>query len=845
MSQSEEFKRRKRTRVGGPTPQGHLIGAVVFLGALLLTTMVVTASLEVPPAAPPAPPVASLPTPIVADTAAAPRLYLVGTHVEGFATSCCLETRRLAVLDLPSRQLAYSLDDVRDAALSADGTRLYALFNNRVAALAVETKTILWSLSLTPLAATGDPSSQPLLALTPDEQTLLIYRQEVDFYANTAHAWIEQIDLATQQHKALNISIDDPHAVDSIFVAADGRTLFLAGYNTISTLDLHDGRHTQLITAPTGLSAVMSTDRLRLYTVDRAGWIREYDTLSRREIRRIRLQEDALEPVGGSATLAIAPHNDRLALLVDRRGQPAIVQGERVESSAGQALLVVSLDDGTTLRWNDRSHYPQALAWGSDGEQLYFVEFGQIYLWQLSADRVYSEQRLGSDDTITRMLLGPPLPLAVEAATPTPGGGSPEPPTATPAATPTPLLQPNLAPFAWLWPLDGAKQSVIAFSRDGSARQVADSVMRIIPRPDQPPLLLRAPDQSHWALFDPATGISTALDLAVPPSGNFSSAPPFLLSPDGAQVAFITTYDPKPADALSADRQLVIADTATGAVTVVLDAGRWDQLVYAEPLAWAADGIYLSSTLERLSTGDNARAIWRVDPSAAVPELLVEVAERGANFQLNAAAGLLLYEPYPADLGDSSLHLRDLRSGAERILFSHGQFINRNDMQIAPDGRFVAYLQPGETAPEAKLNVYNVRTQTTQQLYSGRYQSWPYALRWSNAGARLHLHTFREGFPRGVEQELVWTLSDGWMGVPTRWRLPLGGFAPPPEQDEVELVSAERSLSLVVFQAHSLLQLYSAQPDPQLVVSIPLPDPWVQSSDAPQLRRDTRIVYAP
>ncbi len=278
----------------------------------------------------------------------------------------------------------------------------------------------------------------------------------------------------------------------------------------------------------------------------------------------------------------------------------------------------------------------------------------------------------------------------------------------------------------------------------------------------------------------------------------------------------------------------------------MIDAGRWDQIGFGQLLEWADDGIYLSSTLAAVSLGEDPRAIWRIDPVVAAPELLLAVAERGANFQLNAAAGLLLYEPYPDDLSASSLRLRDLRSGTEQILH-HGPFINRNALQIAPDGRFVAFLRPGQQANAAELNLYTVQTRTTQQLYSGPYLSWPDALRWSSGGALLHLHTYQDGFPRGLEQELVWDLSDTGISLaePTRWTLPPGGVAPPPEQPGVELVSAERSLNLAFFQDHALLQEYSAQPAPQLVVAIPLPSPWGPTSGPLQLRRDTRIVYAP
>ncbi len=376
MSQPEEFKRRKRTRVGGPSQQGRLLGVVVFLSALLLATMVLTASLDLPP------PAATLPTPTPDLAAAAPRLYLVGTYIERDAS-----IPRLAALDLATRQPIYSLDNVRDAALSADGRRLYTLETNRVTALATATKQTLWRLDLAPLAATDD---QPptLLALTPDQKTLLIYRQELDFAANSARAWIEQVDVGTHQPNALNINIATPHVVETIEIAADGHTLFLVGYNAISGLDLRDGTQTQLVAAPSGgLGAVLSADRLRLFVVDREGWIAEYDTLSQRVIQRVRLQDPELAPVGGSASLALAPHSDRLALLVSQRGTPTIVRGELVEETSGQALIVVSLDDGTLVRRSARSHYAQPLAWSGAGEQIYFVEFGQVYRWQIGADR--------------------------------------------------------------------------------------------------------------------------------------------------------------------------------------------------------------------------------------------------------------------------------------------------------------------------------------------------------------------------------------------------------------------------------------------------------------------------
>jgi hypothetical protein len=189
--------------------------------------------------------------------------------------------------------------------------------------------------------------------------------------------------------------------------------------------------------------------------------------------------------------------------------------------------------------------------------------------------------------TTPTALATPPAPLpSLAPATPTPAEPTAttpaSPPPEAPAISPTPGLAPTppiTDTLAWLW-WEGPRRyvteqqrrmmsgggvinmwvvggPVMRLDQTGGQHPVAANVIRTVPRPDQPPLLITAPDASgSFTVTDPLSGLSVPVDInqtsAIPKAtlgsvelGNdVKDLDDLSLSPDGALLAYsFSAYD--------------------------------------------------------------------------------------------------------------------------------------------------------------------------------------------------------------------------------------------------------------------------------------------------------------
>jgi len=848
MNQPEQFERRARTRVGGGSPQGRPVGVVVVLGALLLGVMVLTARVDMPPPTPVPTEVARRPatSPTPRPQPNQPHSDLVYAFGRRYGrNSGPSSTPFLRVWDGDWRE-RYTLEGIERGVLSPDGTRLYAITGTEIVALDTASGDELWRV---------DPNSgrEPRLsvsrsmALTPDGQMLALHDYEVDS-ATTAMATLIVTLIGTPTGKVAKTTILPLHAgASQIAFAPDNVTLYLISEARIQTVDTRTGAVSPLYTAAAGqLAAALAPDGSTLYVADGVEQIVVYDTATQTELRRISLAATKLTAPSDPFSpllLQVSPDGGELAVLANQQSAPAIREGRRGSYPEGMRLLVLDAQTGGIQAETNSliEGWWIGLVYSQGGTRLYLLDYGQLNVWDATESSFKPIYGLGDDGPLQSLLIGPyvaPAPRRTPLVTPTPA------PTATPEPTPALLVGADPAPFAWIWQDDGEKEAVVEYRRDGTTSLVADYVLAAIRRSDQPPLLLVSLDHAQWGIFDPTTGISTPLRLAVRPGRRAETIPLLnnvVLSPDGQQIAFVTNSDPLPDDEYISFQQLVTVDLRSGAAQVLADVATWGEARSGQLTAWTAAGIYLDGARLDDYRGP-PRGIWRFNPAAPteLPEQLMDIADPEANLEFNPQAQLVLYEPIPADPERAELRLRDLRSGEERVIYA-GPFINRGDLLIAPDGAYVAYLRQ-TNARTGEVVRYDVAAGTSQSiatisLQSGGWHSlWEPSLLWSPDGATLFVRsgTLDPGYALGFRASDGVQISE--IALP-QWML----FS----DDSHFSIDSQRMVA-ISGRDNTRLRLYQLQPATELLVDMPFdfnqanPDAMLSSYS----RRET-IVYVP
>jgi hypothetical protein len=306
-----------------------------------------------------------------------------------------------------------------------------------------------------------------------------------------------------------------------------------------------------------------------------------------------------------------------------------------------------------------------------------------------------------------------------------------------------PMIREPLVPsgqIGWLLHDD----QLLALDRDGSiAPPITDSAVVqfrwAVPRPGKKPLLLVSLADGRDAVLDPETAAITPLDLP-----GRSIKPPFVLSPDGAQLVFKRSSPGLP-DALAQ------ADLASGATWTLLDAAALGEhaawLGDGSLIGWGRSGIYFEVTspistpltIKPGAAGPHSLRLVRIQPRAgaadpAPPQLetLLELSD-GGWLSLSPATGQVAYR----GVDEVALHLLDTRSGQEQKV----DVISSGAFALSPDGSQLAYVQlDGEHA--YSLRIYAPQSGQIMAVARLTYeQSGTTSFRWSADGRYLILLT--------------------------------------------------------------------------------------------------------
>ncbi len=449
----------------------------------------------------------------------------------------------------------------------------------------------------------------------------------------------------------------------------------------------------------------------------------------------------------GVEEIAVSPDGQQVALWV-REYLPSLDEIYAGRRNVGLAfeLFLYDRGSGTLTLLPDTPSYasPISLDFSASGDLL-LTAGPALYLYSADTGATINRNVL-NQEVFQQSAFGPPLQM-LDLLPPTPTLLPLDPlPTPTPLPTRTGA---SSDPLAWLWRLDPINNatSVLRVLDDGTLEPLATGIIDVLPRPGQSPLLVQS-SNNQLRLLDPV--LSTTLELPVS-SLAFNQAPPLamnvrrlLLSPDGRQLALLTQADPLPNDAIEGSHQLIVIDLASQSVAVVMDVLDADIDLYNGGLAgWTADGIYMLSS-KQLNSEAVPTSLWRVAPTAnSTPTRVWDVPE-GAVIDMNLEQGILLYEPYPAELAHSELRVLDLNASTDQAIYA-GTFINSNELSLAPDGRRVAFIQPRDlqttsTSPDNTLVVVDLASGATQTLAEDVQSSWAGGgMLWSADSAQVAL----------------------------------------------------------------------------------------------------------
>ncbi|XSG75708.1 hypothetical protein ACP8Y2_01655 [Herpetosiphon llansteffanensis] len=188
-------------------------------------------------------------------------------------------------------------------------------------------------------------------------------------------------------------------------------------------------------------------------------------------------------------------------------------------------------------------------------------------------------------------------------------------------ATPAPITLPT-KPVLLLqeWPEQGPTSIINQVWGDQQLTNLAKIVVALLPRPNQPPLVVSRPEIMTWQLYDPATEqlVEWQFDrmILLDQSGVFNP----ILSANGEQLMAIVQQDLSSTDEFTATYQLVAVHTKTGAWKVLADSADWPDLAHMRLLAWQGQQIYF----HQLKEEQTHQSIWRVELGAAFqPEKIV------------------------------------------------------------------------------------------------------------------------------------------------------------------------------------------------------------------------------
>jgi Tol biopolymer transport system component len=642
-----------------------------------------------------------------------------------------------------------------DGAVAPDGSRVFVATEQRLAAYDAASGKLLWGWDstgddVTVKNAPGQPSA---LAVAPDGRSLYVHK------TSSQERWLDVIDTASGVSQD-SLDFFSPAVLPRV-IPMDDRIYFVAADDvvTMGLNKLSRGVYSQL-PFPSGVRAVAQTGRDdRVYVLDGNNhlWFMDSNGATKNGGYDLGIV-DARSSLSGA--LAMSPDGNAAAVQVldDPAGPLKLYLYAIPDPHAAWQRTGTITDPGA-----DSAHWLRGdtIRFSQSGGAIYGVTApdGTGALLSLNvADGSPTTLLDLPGETVAALLVAEPPVAAPDVA-----GPPSELPTADPAA-PTPPLPfpiPDLESIPHIplthEPLVPAGEigwlvqsgQLLAWDRDGSMRQpITDSSIAAfrwaVPRLGKKPLLLVGLDDGRDAVLDPETAAITPLDLP-----GRSIKPPFVLSPDGAQLAFKRSSPGLP-DALAQ------ADLATGATWTLLDGAALGEhaawLDDGSLIGWARSGIYfeVTSPLTRemfITLGaewPRSLRLLRIQPRASASAAAAEYTQvlwllDGGTLSFSPAAEQLVYS---AAL-DPQLRLLDTSSGEDQAVDASPA--PPWNFSLSPDGAQLAYIKVLSAPRHYVVSVYSPQTgRVTSVVRLTEEQSRDTSLRWSPDGRYLIVLTVGE-----------------------------------------------------------------------------------------------------
>ncbi len=735
----------QRTRVGGQRSRWPLF--VALLGAVMLVLLVIAALQRPQPAATPTATPAPTPAPTPQPTFNTVYAQLIRYQPRIEAYIAAFDALTFKELYNFGSGDTFIVDDQHQQIIILDGQRLRAID--------LRSLEELWKVRVN---TTYDPGvTLPELALSRDSTQLTLITtqlaqdsERVTLPAGGAALLQNVVDIYSPTNgRLLDTSMayspsDQPLTFWRQF---DDQHIYSAYQNSIVHVEPAVGTSSTVFTASVPLQVAASASELFVVDSVLTPTLRVVDVQSA-QVRTYPLDiQPTFGPLLGVAAMAVSADGQQVALSV-REYDASLDQVFFARRNLGVACTLFMFDRRTeTLQRLDdapSSICPRTLDFNPSGDLL-LTAGPTIYLYN-SANNTRATQDVVTSARFLHSELGPTLQLP---SSPPPTPTLPPINSDTPAAPSLITARAASAPLAWIWSINTTTGAapVQSVSTDGELAVLAADVVDVLPRPGQPPLLLQR-SNSQLALVDAAAQRSIPLPI---PSSAYqptnlelqTAQRQALLSPDGQQLAMITTLDPLANDGVSGARQLVVLDLATQTFQTVISLSAVNtELANSALIGWSTSGLYLVAN--KPFTDDSiSLSLWRLDPNQPDAQLTqLWRADAGALIEFYAAQDMLLYEPVADQLLHSELHLLNLATGADQVIY-RGPFVNQKEFHLAPDGRHVALIRPELFMPvddldQGTLLVLDTQTGDAQVLAHDLVSGWiDDNLFWSSDSARV------------------------------------------------------------------------------------------------------------
>ncbi|WP_110517754.1 hypothetical protein [Herpetosiphon llansteffanensis] len=259
-----------------------------------------------------------------------------------------------------------------------------------------------------------------------------------------------------------------------------------------------------------------------------------------------------------------------------------------------------------------------------------------------------------------------------------------------------------------------------------SAELLDEAVINLFPRYNQAPFVLQRPQAQQWQVLDPITQQKVEWQfeqIIRPEESNFRP----LLAPNYQSMLAVVTQDLRSNDQFTGTSQLVQINLQTSAWTVLADSHMWPELQWVKPLAWQGDSVYF------LQPSNGAELLWRVQ--FGPPFQAEQIAQIPSTMQreLNATSTPISAEVYvapnqrwllyPLAVDNKTMVLRILDLVKQQSHDLAMPLKSLHDLSFSPESNSFAFMLPSAMTNRGIPALYQLEEQRWYQLDSGMYGS--------------------------------------------------------------------------------------------------------------------------